>query len=156
VITLAHYHDTEKNSSEVTMEKEKVLFLCTGNSCRSQMAEAFLRQIAGDRFEVFSAGLEPTEIHPLTYEVMAEVGLDLAGQRSKSVGEFLGKVMFQYLITVCDDADKNCPTVWPGVVSRMHWSFEDPAKFTGTLADKLEKFREVRDQIQQRILDWAG
>jgi arsenate reductase len=138
------------------MQKDKILFLCTGNSCRSQMAEALLRQIAGDRFDVFSAGLEPTEINPYTYQVMAELGLDLAGQRSKSVNEYLGKVQFQYLITVCDDADKNCPAVWPAVVSRMHWSFEDPAKFAGTDAEKLQKFREVRDQIRQRILDWVG
>jgi arsenate reductase len=138
------------------MTKDKVLFLCTGNSCRSQMAEAFLRQLAGDQFEVFSAGLQPSAIHPFTYQVMAEKGLDLAGQRSKSVDEYLGKVNFQYLITVCDDADKNCPTIWPGVVSRMHWSFEDPAKFDGSEEDKLNKFREVRDQIYQRIIDWAG
>jgi arsenate reductase len=138
------------------MQKDKVLFLCTGNSCRSQMAEALLRHIAGDRFEVFSAGLEPTEIDPLTYEVMAEVGLDLAGQYSKSVNEYLGKLPIQYLITVCSDADKNCPAIWPGVVSRMHWSFEDPAKFTGTRAEKLDKFREVRDQIMLRISDWVA
>ena len=138
------------------MAKEKVLFLCTGNSCRSQMAEAFLRQIAGNRFEVFSAGLEPTTIHPMTYKVMAEVGFDLTGQRAKSVDEYLGKVKFQYLITVCDDADKNCPTVWPGMVSRMHWSFEDPARFIGSEEEKLQKFREVRDQIHRRVLDWAG
>ena len=138
------------------MVKDKVLFLCTGNSCRSQMAEAFLRQIAGNRFEVFSAGLEPTTIHPMTYKVMAEVGFDLNGQRAKSVDEYLGKVKFQYLITVCDDADKNCPTVWPGMVSRMHWSFEDPARFIGSEEEKLSKFREVRDQVHRRVLDWAG
>jgi len=138
------------------MTKDKVLFLCTGNSCRSQMAEAFLRQLAGDQFEVFSAGLQPSAIHPFTYQVMAEKGLDLAGQRSKSVDEYLGKVNFQYLITVCDDADKNCPTIWPGVVSRMHWSFEDTAKFDGSEEDKLNKVREVRDQIYQRSIDGAG
>jgi arsenate reductase len=138
------------------MAKDKVLFLCTGNSCRSQMAEAFLCRLAGQRFEVFSAGLEPAEINPLTFLVMSEVGYDLAGQRSKSVSEYVGKVHFQYLITVCDDADKNCPTVWPGVVSRMHWSFEDPAKFNGSEEEKLNKFREVRDHIYQRVLDWAG
>jgi arsenate reductase len=138
------------------MAKDKVLFLCTGNSCRSQMAEAFLRHYVGNHFEAYSAGLEPTTIHPLTYRVMAEVGLDLAGQRAKPVSEYLGKVKFQYLVTVCDDADKNCPTVWPGVVSRMHWSFEDPAKFEGSEEEKLTKFREVRDQIRQRVLDWAG
>lgn len=135
---------------------DKVLFLCTGNSCRSQMAEAFLRVYGGDQFEAFSAGLQPTEINPFTYKVMAEVGVDLAGQRSKSVDEYLGKELFQYLITVCDDADKNCPTVWPGVSTRMHWSFEDPAKFEGSEEEKLVKFREVRDQIQARIREWLA
>lgn len=135
---------------------ERVLFLCTGNSCRSQMAEAFLRHYAGDRFEAYSAGLVPVEINPFTYRVMTEVGLDLTGQRSKSVDEYLGKTLFQYLITVCDDADKNCPTTWPGVTKRMHWSFEDPARFEGTEEEKLAKFREVRDLIQQRIQDWVS
>lgn len=135
---------------------DKVLFLCTGNSCRSQMAEAFLRKYGGDQFEAFSAGLQPTEINPYTYKVMAELGLDLAGQRSKGVEEFLGKTLFQYLITVCDDADKNCPTVWPGVSKRMHWSFEDPAKFEGSEEEKLQKFRAVRDQIQARIREWLA
>jgi arsenate reductase len=137
------------------MKKDCILFLCTGNSCRSQMAEAFLRHYAGDRFEVYSAGLEPLQIHPFTYQVMAEIGFDLAGQRSKSVDEYLGKRHFQYLITVCGDADKKCPSIWPGVVSRMHWPFEDPAKFEGDDEQKLEKFREVRDQIKQRVIDWA-
>jgi len=135
---------------------DKVLFLCTGNSCRSQMAEAFLRKYGSDRFEAFSAGLQPTEINPYTYKVMAELGLDLAGQRSKGVEEFLGKTLFQYLITVCDDADKNCPTVWPGLSKRMHWSFEDPAKFEGSEEEKLQKFRAVRDQIQARIREWLA
>ncbi len=135
---------------------DKVLFLCTGNSCRSQMAEAFLRLCGSDQFEAFSAGLQPTEINPFTYKVMAELGLDLAGQRSKGVDEFLGKELFQYLITVCDDADKNCPTVWPGVSQRLHWSFEDPAKFEGSEEERLAKFREVRDQIQHRVQEWVA
>jgi arsenate reductase len=153
-ISLCYPH-TEKLSIEVIMEKDKVLFLCTGNSCRSQMAEAFLRHYAGSRFEVFSAGLEPSQIHPFTYQVMAELGFDLAGQRSKSVDEYLGKKHIHYLITVCGDADRNCPAIWPGVVSRMHWPFEDPAKFEGNDDQKLEKFREVRDQIKQRVIDWV-
>lgn len=135
---------------------DKVLFLCTGNSCRSQMAEAFLRLYGSDQFEAFSAGLQPTEINPFTYKVMAELGLDLAGQRSKGVDEFLGKELFQYLITVCDDADKNCPTVWPGVSQRLHWSFEDPAKFEGSEEERLAKFRAVRDQIQHRVQEWLA
>lgn len=136
--------------------KTRLLFLCTGNSARSQMAEAFLRKYAGDRFEVHSAGLEPKGIHPYTIRVMEEVGIDLSGHRSKGVNEYLGKVLFQYLITVCDDADKNCPTTWPGVNQRLHWSFEDPAAFEGTEEEKLAKFREIRDKIEARILEWLA
>jgi arsenate reductase len=132
----------------------RVLFLCTGNSARSQMAEAFLRKYGGDKFEAFSAGLEPKGLNPFTVKVMQEIGFDMSGHRSKGVGEYLGKVLFQYLITVCDDAEKNCPTVWPGVNTRMHWSFEDPAAFQGTEAEKLEKFRQVRDLIEEKIKSW--
>ena len=133
---------------------ERVLFLCTGNSARSQMAEAFLRKYAGDRFEAHSAGLEPKGMNPLTIQVMKEAGIDVSGQRSKGISEYLGKVLFQYLITVCDDAEKNCPTVWPGVNVRLHWSFEDPAKFEGTIDEKLAKFRQVRDLIEKKIVAW--
>ena len=136
------------------MDKQRVLFLCTGNSARSQMAEAFLRKYSSDRFEAFSAGLEPKAINPLTIQVMQEAGIDVSRQRSKGISEFLGKVLFQYLITVCDDAEKNCPTVWPGVNQRLHWSFEDPAKFEGTDEQKLAKFRQVRDLIEQKIVAW--
>jgi arsenate reductase len=135
--------------------KPKVLFLCTGNSARSQMAEAFLRHYAGDRFEVYSAGLEPKEIHPYTRQVMAEVGLDLAGHRAKSVLEFLGKVHFGYLITVCADAERNCPT-FPGVAKRYHWPFPDPAAFEGSEEEKLAQFRAVRDAIDKRIKEWLA
>jgi arsenate reductase len=138
------------------MEKQRVIFLCTGNSARSQMAEAFLRSYAGDRFEAYSAGLEPKPMNPLTVRVMKEANIDVSGQRSKGVGEYLGKVKFQYLITVCDDAEKNCPTVWPGVNRRLHWSFEDPAKFEGTEEEKLAKFREVRDLIDAKIVSWLA
>ena len=136
------------------MDKKRVLFLCTGNSCRSQMAEAFLRKYAGDYFEVHSAGLEPKTINAYTYEVMNEVGFDLSGQLPKGIQTYLGKVLFQYLITVCDEAEKNCPTTWPGVNTRLHWSFEDPARFEGTPEEKLVKFRQVRDQIQEKIRTW--
>jgi arsenate reductase len=120
------------------------------------MAEAFLRKFGGDQFEAYSAGLEPKGLNPYTVRVMNEVGIDVSGQRSKGVGEYLGKVLFQYLITVCDNAEKNCPTVWPGVNQRMHWSFEDPAAFEGTDEAKLAKFREVRDQIEKRIEEWVA
>ncbi len=135
---------------------QRVLFLCTGNSARSQMAEAFLRHYAGDEFEAHSAGLEPKGVNPLTIKVMNEVGIDISGQSSKGLDTYLGKVLFQYLITVCDDADKNCPTVWPGVNTRMHWSFEDPARFEGLDEEKLAKFRQVRDLIEQKIIAWVN
>ena len=138
------------------MATQRVLFLCTGNSARSQMAEAFLRKYAGEHFEVHSAGLEPKGINPFTIQVMGEKGIDISGQTSKGIDTYLGKVLFQYLITVCDDADKNCPTVWPGVNQRMHWSFEDPATFQGTDEQKLEKFRQIRDLIEARIKSWLA
>ena len=138
------------------MSLQRVLFLCTGNSARSQMAEAFLRKYAGDSFEPHSAGLEPTGVNPLTIRVMDEIGFDISGQHAKGIDTYLGKVLFQYLITVCDDADRNCPTVWPGVNTRMHWSFEDPARFEGTEEEKLAKFRRVRDQIGARVRQWMA
>lgn len=135
---------------------QRVLFLCTGNSARSQMAEAFLRKYAGKYFEAYSAGLEPKGVNPFTIQVMQEKGIDISGQASKGINTFLGKVLFQYLITVCDNADKNCPTVWPGVNKRMHWSFEDPAAFQGTDEQKLEKFRQIRDLIDKKIRYWLA
>lgn len=135
------------------MNKPRVLFLCTGNTARSQMAEAFLRHYAGDRFEVHSAGFEPSVIHPLVYQVMAEVGLDLAGQYSKNIADYLSKMHFGYLITVCDRAEARCP-VFPGVGQRFFWPFEDPAAFQGTPEERVAKFREVRDQIAARIREW--
>lgn len=138
------------------MHKQRVLFLCTGNSARSQMAEAFVRKYGGDRFEPHSAGLEPKGVNPLTIKVMEEVGVDISGQVSKGIETYLGKSHFKYLVTVCDDADKNCPTVWPGVNTRMHWSFEDPARLEGTEEEKLAKFREVRDLIERSIKQWVA
>ncbi len=136
--------------------KPRILFLCTGNSARSQMAEAFLRYYAGDQFEVHSAGLDPKGIHPLTVVVMEEIGISMADHTSKGVTVYLGKMLFQYLITVCDKAERNCPTMWPGVNQRLHWSFEDPAAFEGSEEEKLAKFREVRNQIEQKVKDWAA
>jgi arsenate reductase len=133
------------------MDTLSVLFLCTGNSARSQMAEAFLRKYGGATYEAYSAGLEPKDINPYTRRVMQEVGLDLTGHRSKSVMEYMGKKFFSYLITVCDQAEKNCPTTFPGVGQRLHWSFEDPAAFVGSEADTLQKFRDIRDQIEQSV-----
>ena len=135
---------------------QRVLFLCTGNSARSQMAEAFLRKYGGEQFEAYSAGLEPKGLNPFTVQVMQEVDIDVSGQQSKGVGTYLGKVLFQYLITVCDDAEKNCPSTWPGISKREHWSFEDPAALVGTDEEKLAKFREIRDQIETRIKAWVA
>ncbi|MDO9263208.1 MAG: arsenate reductase ArsC [Desulfosalsimonadaceae bacterium] len=134
----------------------RVLFLCTGNSARSQMAEAFLRHYASDHFEVFSAGLDPKGMNPLTVKVMSEIGFDLSGQTSKSVTEYLGKQLIQILITVCDQAEKNCPTTWPGINQKLHWSFEDPAAVEGSDEEKLQKFRDVRDQLDQKIKSWLN
>jgi arsenate reductase len=135
------------------MKDPKVLFLCTGNSARSQMAEAFLRRYAGDRFEVHSAGLEPRPINPYTVEVMEEIGLDLGDQRSKSLLDYFMKTHIGYLVTVCSNAEEECP-IMPGLGTRLYWPFEDPAAFQGTEEEKLGKFREVRDQIDQRIQTW--
>jgi len=133
--------------------KTKVLFLCTGNSCRSQMAEAWLRELGGENFSVFSAGLEPHGINPLTIKVMEETGYDMSGRRSKHLDEFVGKVDFDYLITVCGNADERCP-VFPGMGKRLHWPFEDPAAFTGPEDEKLALFRRVRGQIKDKIHGW--
>ena len=138
------------------MAKTKVLFLCTGNSARSQMAEAFLRHFAGDRFEVFSAGLEPKGIHPLTVKVMEERGISLDGQYSKDVRTYLGHMNFGYLITVCDHAEKNCPTTFLGVSRRLHWSLPDPAALEGSEPEKLAGFRQVRDLIEEKLKAWLA
>ena len=138
------------------MTLQTVLFLCTGNSCRSQMAEAWLRHLAGDRFEVFSAGTMPKPIHPFTYRVMAEVGIEMSGHSSKLVTDQVIPGELDYLITVCDDADKNCPVGLLNARQRIHWSFEDPAAVKGSEAERLEKFREVRDRIQNRVRVWSA
>jgi Protein-tyrosine-phosphatase len=136
------------------MNKPRVLFLCTGNSCRSQMAEAFLRKYAGDQFEVYSAGLTPKPINPLTIKVMEEIGFDMSSQYSKPLTIYLGKLHFGYLITVCSNAEDKCP-IFPGMGIRLHWPFDDPAEFEGSEQEKLLKFREVRDQIDQKVHEWA-
>ena len=134
------------------MNKERVLFLCTHNSARSQMAEGFLRALAGDRFEVQSAGTEKTTVHPLAIRVMAERGVNISSHRSK-VYDGLMQEPWDYLITVCDAANEQCPFI-PGVEKRLHWSFEDPSKVTGTEAERLATFRRVRDQIEARLAEW--
>ncbi|WP_299025442.1 arsenate reductase ArsC [uncultured Thermanaerothrix sp.] len=135
------------------MTRKRVLFLCTGNSARSQMAEALLRHYAGDWFEVYSAGTEPKGVHPLTLRVLSEIGIDASQQTSKSLQVYQGKMNFDYLITVCADAERNCP-YFPGQGMRLHWPFEDPAAGEETEDAKLQKFRRVRDQIAARIRAW--
>jgi arsenate reductase len=136
------------------MAKATVLFLCTGNSARSQMAEALLRKRAGDRFDAYSAGTEPKGMNPLTVRAMNEIGIDISGQRSKGVKEYLGRLPVDYLIVVCGDAEQNCPTTWPGMRTRMFWPFDDPAAEEGTEKERLEAFRRVRDEIDVRIRNW--
>jgi len=134
------------------MAKPRVLFLCTGNSARSQMAEALLRHLGGNRFEAHSAGLDPKGMNPLTVEALAEIGLDTKGQSSKSLQIYLGH-HFDHVITVCDHANEKCPA-WPGKTQRHHWSFEDPAAATGTHEEQLNVFRKIRDKISARIKAW--
>lgn len=131
----------------------RVLFVCTGNSARSVMAEALLRQHGGDAFDVYSAGTEPKSINPLTLRVLAEAGLDASWARSKSVDEFLGQ-SFDYVITVCDHARQSCP-VFPGVHESLHWGYEDPAAAEGTEEERLAVFRKVFIQLGERIRQFA-
>ena len=134
-----------------------VLVLCTGNSCRSQMAEGFLRHYGAERVEAFSAGTEPApEIHPMALLVMAEEGLDLAGQYPKEFGAYLDGEAIETLITVCGGAAESCPAVWPGVNERLHWPIEDPAAFVGGAEETLARFREVRDELKRRVRDWLA
>jgi arsenate reductase len=139
--------------SERAQAKTKVIFLCTGNKARSQMAEAFLRKYAGDHFEVYSAGFDPQPIHPYTIQVMKELGYDLSGQHSKDLAQYLGKEHFGIVITLCQKAEEDCPTL-PDVSTRLYWPFEDPAAFQGTEEEKLAKFREIRDKINEKTKEW--
>lgn len=138
------------------VEKQHVLFLCTGNSARSQMAEAFLRHLGSDRFEVHSAGLEPKDINPLAVQVMEEAGISMRGHFPKSLSDFLGKVAVRYAIIVCDRAERECPRLWPFGASVLSWPFDDPAAIGGSNEVRLEKFRDVRDQIKKRIRQWLS
>ena len=131
----------------------RVLFVCTGNRARSQMAEGLLRHLAGDRFEVYSAGTEPKSLAPQTIEVMAEIGIDVSAQRSKSVNEFLGQ-QFDYVITVCDVARESCP-VFPGAARQLHWSVEDPADAEARGVPMLDAFRAARDELHRRIAQFV-
>ena len=130
-------------------DRARVLFLCTHNSARSQMAEGLLRYLAGDRFEAMSAGTEATHVRPLAVRAMEEIGIDISGQESKTLDRYLHEP-FDYVITVCDDANEACP-FFPGAQSRLHWSFEDPSKAEGSEEERLKVFRRVRDRIEDRV-----
>jgi arsenate reductase (thioredoxin) len=125
--------------------------LCTHNSARSQMAEGLLRHLAGDRFEAMSAGTEATRVRPLAMRAMEEIGIDISGQESKTLDRYLEE-SFDYVITVCDDANEACP-FFPGAQSRLHWSFEDPSRVEGSQEERLAVYRSVRDRIRERIED---
>jgi len=134
--------------------KQRVLILCTGNSARSQMAEGWLRALAGDRFDVASAGTRPSVVNPLAITVMRERGIDISGHRSKSVTEFLDQP-FDFVITVCDQAAEACP-VFPGPARRIHWSFPDPAAAGGSEEQRVEAFRAVRDALERQLRAWIA
>jgi arsenate reductase len=130
----------------------RVLFLCTHNSARSQMAEGWLRHLAGDRFDAASAGTEATRVHPLAIRAMGEVGIDLGGHHSKTLDALLDRP-WDYVITVCDSASERCP-LFPARTTRLHWSFDDPSQVPGDEDRRLEAFRRARDEIRARLADW--
>ena len=135
----------------------RVLFICVHNGGRSQMCEAFLKHYAGDRFDAQSAGLEPGELNPLAVEAMAEIGIDISQNKTKSVFHvWKSGEVFQYVIAVCDkEAAEKCP-IFPGLTKRLHWPFHDPSKVTGTYEQKLQKVREIRDEIATKIQVWLA
>ncbi len=136
--------------------KEKVLFICIHNSARSQMAEAWLNHFCGQVFEAQSAGLEPGRLNPLAVEVMREAGIDIASKKTQAVSDvFQSGQLFAYVITVCDETSaERCP-IFPGVGKRLHWSFPDPSAVTGSDEEKLEKVRQIREQIRGKVESWC-
>ena len=133
--------------------KTRVLILCMGNSCRSQMAEGIVRHYGSDQFEVESAGSEPSKVNPIAIEVMKEIGIDISGHRSKHVKEFLGK-HFHTIITVCDKANESCP-IFPGPAQRLHWAFSDPPHAKEVTEEVKDEFRKVRDMIHEKFKAFA-
>ena len=133
-------------------KKEKIIFICTGNACRSQIAEGIMRQLAGDNFDVFSAGSHPSLVHPMSIKVMKEIGIDITSHTSDPISNFLSKNI-NIVVTVCDNADKVCP-VFPGKVERIHWSIKDPFKGWGSNPDDLVNFRFTRDDLVVRIKNY--
>jgi arsenate reductase len=137
--------------------KKKVLFICVHNSARSQMAEAWLRHIRGDSFETQSAGLEPGTLNPLAVGVMLELGIDISTNKTQGVSNVIQSgESFDYVITVCDESSaEKCP-IFPGSAKRLHWSFADPSQVIGTPEEKVERVREIRDQIRKKIENWCA
>jgi arsenate reductase len=137
--------------------KKKVLFVCIHNSARSQMAEAFLNGICGEQFEAHSAGLEPGKLNPVVVQAMREIGIDISRNQTKAVFDmYKSEKNFAYVITVCDETSaERCP-IYPGVTTRLHWSFPDPSSFQGTHDEKLARTREIRDTIKAKIEDWCA
>jgi arsenate reductase (thioredoxin) len=146
-------HRTDRDVPSPRSAELRVLILCTHNSARSQMAEALLRQLGGARFEVHSAGTEATRVHPMAIAAMADIGIDITGQRSKHLNEFLGHD-FDYVITVCDSAHEACP-IFPGRPERVHWSFPDPSAAQGSDERRQHAFNVVRDEISTRLRSWV-
>jgi arsenate reductase (thioredoxin) len=139
------------------LSSPRVLFICVHNSGRSQMSEAFLKQYAGERFEAQSAGLEPGELNPLVVEAMAEIGIDISQNKTKSVFDiWKSGELFQYVISVCDaESAEKCP-IFPAPTTRLHWSFRDPSKVTGSYEQKLQEVRQIRDEIASKIQEWLA
>jgi arsenate reductase len=137
-------------------KKPKVIFLCTGNSARSQMAEGLMRHLGGESYEVYSAGLEPKGINPFAIRAMDEIGIDIRDQASTDVMEYLGRVEFPYLITLCDHAEANCPRAFLSLGEHEHWGLQDPAAFAGSEDEKLAVFIEARNDIEGRIREWLA
>jgi arsenate reductase len=134
--------------------RQGVLFLCTHNAARSQMTEALLRHLAPGRFDVASAGLEPTAVHPMTLQVLIEAGVDVNGLRAKGVNEFLGKASVQYAVVVCGEDEWQCPRLFPFAIRNLRWPFEDPVQVADTAGERLGAFRRVRDAIEARLRVW--
>jgi len=139
----------------MSMGKPMVLILCTGNSCRSQMAQGFLRAYRGEKYDIHSAGTEPkAQVHPLAVKVMAEVGIDISGQKPQALTHYLGRAPVRHLLIVCNKANGTCPRIWPGTYSRAYLPFDDPAEATGTPEAQLAVFRRVRDEIGWAMKNW--
>jgi arsenate reductase len=136
------------------IRKPCVLFLCTHNSARSQMAEGWLRHLAGDSFEVHSAGTEPSGLHPLAVRAMSEIGIDISNHTSKGLQGILGHVPVRHAIIVCAQASRECPSIYPALGEVLHWPFDDPSSATGTEEEQLAAFRRVRDEIGERLRAW--